>query len=109
MAAQEEKDGVESVPADGANLLLCDLGEGEGSAALQVNVIRKRKCGQRGEWCSLEEVGGGSVCASLSERKGTREPEGHALTLEKLEEIRYCLALVLQEQGLVRLGLAGVN
>ena len=49
MAAEEEKDGVERVPADRANFLLGDFGEGQRSATLEVDIVRERECCQRGE------------------------------------------------------------
>lgn len=39
MAAEEEQNGVERIPANLTNFLLRDFGEGEGSASLEVNVF----------------------------------------------------------------------
>lgn len=47
MATEEEEDGVESIPTNGTDFLLSDLGESEGSAALKVDIVGERKCGQR--------------------------------------------------------------
>ena len=57
MAAQKEEDGVECVAANLADLLLCDFSKGECCAPLQIYVVGKRECCQRGKWVSLEEVG----------------------------------------------------
>ena len=62
VAAEEEEDGVERVAADGADLLFSDLGKGECRATLEVDVVGKGECGQRGEWRPREEVGRGAVC-----------------------------------------------
>ena len=62
MAGEEEEDGVEGVAADGADLLFSDLGKGERRATLEVDVVGKGECGQRGEWRPREEVGRGAVC-----------------------------------------------
>ena len=56
MAAEEEEDGVERVPADGADLLLGDFGECEGGATLEVDVVRERKCCERRKRRIPEEV-----------------------------------------------------
>jgi hypothetical protein len=47
MATQEEKDGVEGVPTDGPDLLLCDFGKGECCTSLEVDVVREGERGQR--------------------------------------------------------------
>lgn len=57
MATKEEEDGIEGVTTDRADLLLGNLGESEGGAALQVDIVGKGECGQRGQWWSFEEVG----------------------------------------------------
>ena len=61
VTAQKEKDRVECVAPNGSDLLLSNLGECKCRATLEINIVRKRECGQRGKWCPREEVGGGSV------------------------------------------------
>ena len=61
VTAQKEKDRVECVAPNGSDLLLSNLGECECRATLEINIVRKRECGQRGKWCPREEGGGGSV------------------------------------------------
>ena len=50
MATEEEEDGVKRIPTDWADFLLSDFGKRECGAALEVDVVGKRECGQRGEW-----------------------------------------------------------
>ena len=61
MATEEEEDGIQGIATNRAHLLLGDFGERKGRAALQVNVVGKRECGQRGQGRSFEEVGGVTV------------------------------------------------
>ena len=61
VTAEEEEDRVECVAPNGSDLLLSNLGECKCRATLEINIVRKRECGQRGKWCPREEVGGGSV------------------------------------------------
>lgn len=61
MAAEEEEDRVESVSTNGANLLLCDLCEGEGGASLEIYVVREGESGERRERRTSKEVGCCSV------------------------------------------------
>lgn len=57
VAAEEEQDRVERVPAHGAHLLLGDLCKGQSSTALQVDIVRERERGQGVEGRAREEIG----------------------------------------------------
>lgn len=57
MAAEEEEDRVEGFATDRPDLFLSDFCKREGGAALEVNVVGKRECCQRGQWRTREEVG----------------------------------------------------
>ena len=66
MAAKEEEDRIQGVATNRANFLLGNLGESKSCATLQVNVVGKGECSQRGEWRPREEVGRGAVYISIS-------------------------------------------
>ena len=57
MAAEQEEDWIEGFAADGSDLFLCDFCKCESGASLEVNVVGKRECCQRGQWRAREEVG----------------------------------------------------
>jgi hypothetical protein len=57
MTGEEEKDGIESVAADRTDFFLSDFSKRKRRAALEVDIIRKRECGQRGERRAGEKVG----------------------------------------------------
>jgi hypothetical protein len=57
VAGKEEKDGVERVATNGTDFFLCDFSKSKRRAALEVDIVGKGKCGQRGEWRATEEVG----------------------------------------------------
>jgi hypothetical protein len=57
MAGEEEQDGVKRVATDRTDFLLGDLSKSKRRAALEINVVRKGECGQRGEWRAGEKVG----------------------------------------------------
>ena len=61
MAAEKEEDGVQCVPADGADFLFGDFGKCKRSAALEVDVVREGEYCQRGERRVPEEVGCSTV------------------------------------------------
>ena len=57
MAAEKEQNGVERMAANGAHFLLRNLCKGKRSASLEIDIVRKRKCGQCLEGGTREEVG----------------------------------------------------
>jgi len=57
MAGEEEQDGVKRVAADRTDFLLGDLSKSKRCTALEINIVRKGECGQRGEWRASEKVG----------------------------------------------------
>ncbi len=57
MTGEKEKDGIERVSADRTDFFLGYFSECKRRAALEVDVIRKGECGQRGEWRAGEKVG----------------------------------------------------
>jgi len=61
MTAEEEEDWIEGFATDWSDLFLSDFGKREGGAPLEVNVVGKRECCQRGQWGSREEVGIGAI------------------------------------------------
>jgi hypothetical protein len=71
MATEQEEDGVERVPADGADLLLRDLRECKRSAPLEVDVVREREGRQRGQGRAREEVGRCPVCPRHTSATGS--------------------------------------
>ena len=62
MTAQQEEDRIQCIPANRTNFFLRNFRKGEGSASLQVYIIRegeRRQCGERG---SREEICCRPVC-----------------------------------------------
>lgn len=57
MAVEEEQDGLERLSRDFLDVLLCDLGKGEGGAPLEVDVVAVREGRERAERVAREEVG----------------------------------------------------
>ena len=70
MAAEEEEDGVERVPADWADLLLGDFGKRERGATLEIDIVGEGECSQRGKGRIPEEVGRRAVCSIRYGRAG---------------------------------------
>ena len=70
MAAEEEEDGVERVPADWADLLLGDFGKRERGATLEIDIVGEGECSQRGKGRIPEEVGRRAVCSIREGRVG---------------------------------------
>ncbi len=56
MTGEKEKDGIERVSADRTDFFLGYFSECKRRAALEVDVIRKGECGQRGEWKGIRDV-----------------------------------------------------
>ena len=50
MTGEKEKNGIERVAAHGTDFFLCDFGKCKRRAALEVDIIRKGECSERGEW-----------------------------------------------------------
>lgn len=84
MAAQEEENRVECITSNGTNLLLGNLGERKSCAALQINIVRKGECSQRGQWWALEEVGRIAVLriGAMSNEERKKGDETHFLGIE---------------------------
>ena len=87
MAGEEEKDGVECVAADGTDFLFGDLSKGKRRAALEVDIVGKGECGQRGKWGSSEKVGRrpvfenrNCICEGSDEDVGHLKARGYALS-----------------------------
>jgi len=57
MAAEEKEDWIEGFAADRPDLFLRDFCKCESGASLEVNVVGKRECCQRGQGRTREEVG----------------------------------------------------
>ena len=57
MAAEKEQDWIEGFATDGSDLFLRNFGKCESGASLEVDVVGKRECCQRGQWGTREEVG----------------------------------------------------
>jgi hypothetical protein len=96
MAGKEEKDGVERVAANRTDFFLCDFSKCERRAALEINIVGKGKCGQRGKWWAAEEVGCRPVLKERVSISGVpREEEEGGRTLEVLKEVSHSLSLIL--------------
>lgn len=50
VAAEQKEDGVERIPPDRSHLLLRNLSKRQSCTPLEVDIVRERKCGQRGKW-----------------------------------------------------------
>jgi len=57
MAGEEEKDRVECVAADRTDFFFGDLSKCKRRAALEVDIVGKGECGQRGKWRTSEKIG----------------------------------------------------
>ena len=57
MAAEEKEDWIEGFAADRSDFFLSDFCECESGASLEVDVVGKRECCQRGQRRAREEVG----------------------------------------------------
>ena len=85
MAREEEKDGVECVAADRTDFFFGDLSKGKGRTALEVDIVGKRECSQRGKWRTREKVGRHPVfeiciCEGSDEDIGHLKARGYALS-----------------------------
>ena len=88
MATEEEEDGVQGIATNRTHLLLGDFGERKGRAALQVDVVGKRECGQRGQGWSFEEVGGVTVFELGCEEPGRCAAAENTHFLETAADLR---------------------
>ena len=50
MTGEKEEYGIERVAADRTDFFLSDFSKCKRRAALEVDIVRKGECGQRGEW-----------------------------------------------------------
>ena len=57
MTAEEEEDWIEGFTTDRSDFFLSDLGKCESGTSLEVNVVGKGECGQRGQGRAREEIG----------------------------------------------------
>jgi hypothetical protein len=57
MAAEEKEDRIKCFTTYGSDLFLGYFSECKSGASLEVNVVGKRECCQRGQWGAREEVG----------------------------------------------------
>ena len=57
MAAEKEEDGIKGFAANGSDLFLSDFSKSKSGAPLEVDVVGKRECCQRGQRGTREEVG----------------------------------------------------
>jgi hypothetical protein len=100
VAAEEEENRVESISCDRANFFLRYFSKSQCCTPLEINIVGEGKGSERLEGRAGEEIGRRSVwgiCQFVAIKYRTTNRH----TLEILQQICYCLSLVLKQQRLV--------